>query len=313
MGKRYAIILNPFSFNFTSRLQGRLHEVVNILRNGGENEVAVFFTSSSGDATGLARKTYEDGFDVIVSAGGDGTLNEVANALAGTDAVVGVLPIGITNVFALEMGIPMNPYKAARIILEGQPYRIDLGEANGRKFILMAGAGLEGLAVYGLNLELKKFIGGLAYIISGTLGYFKHKREKIVVRYRDSRGDEKEIEGYEAVISNTSFHGGRFVMSPGARVDDGLLDLCVFKKKGFFRDLLYFIGFFLSLHHKMPSVHLDRGVDFTLHSEGKVYYHVDSEPAGKLPMNVVVVPESLNVILPPGKLSRERLVVEKKK
>ncbi len=308
MGKKYAVILNPFSFNFTTRLQSRLHEVVDILRRGGKNEVAVFFTSSSGDAAALARRAYGNGFDVIVSAGGDGTLNEVANALAGTDATVGVLPIGITNVFALEMGIPMNPYKAAKVILEGQVYRIDLGEANGRKFVLMGGAGLEGLAVYGLNLELKKSIGGLAYVISGALRYFKHRREKIVVKYIDSLGNEKEIEGYEVVISNTSFHGGRFVMSPGARIDDGLLDLCVFRKKGFFIDLSYFLAFFLSLHHKMPTVHLDKGSRFVLSSEGKVYYHVDSEPAGVLPLEVAVVPASLNVILPPGRLSRARLV-----
>lgn len=291
---RFLLVVNPVAFNL-GRIRKKLKKVIRALKAGGKNTVDYIITSAPGHATWVAQRALKEGYDVIIAAGGDGLLNEVVNAISGTSALLGIIPLGITNVFALETGIPMDPIKAVDVILNGKVRKIDVGNANGRKFVLMMGAGLEGLAIFRLNLKLKKRLGGLAYIISGLKNYFRRNPAKIRVKIEDTG---EVIEGYEVVISNTSFHGGTFKMNPEARIDDGIFDICVFERFGLHNDLRYFLSFLLGFHTIYNDVYIGKGTSFYLESDGEVFYHVDSEPAGRLPLRVTIEPASLNVILP---------------
>src|SRR5215472_5670124 len=113
------------------------------LQQGGWR-VEICHTDRPGSASRLAAQAVAAGVDVVISAGGDGTLNEVIQGLAGTDVALGVLPMGTINVWAREVGIPLNLHKAAKVLLDGERRRIDLGITNGRYFLLFAGIGADG-------------------------------------------------------------------------------------------------------------------------------------------------------------------------
>jgi len=128
--------------------------------------VEYFRTERAGDATCLANDAINAGCDVVIVAGGDGTVNEVINSMAGSPVALGILPTGSTNVWATEVGIPLksNLVEAGRILTTGKTVTVDLGQAGRRYFILAAGLGLDGLVASRINLDKKRLWGNMHYI-----------------------------------------------------------------------------------------------------------------------------------------------------
>ncbi|MEK7852118.1 MAG: diacylglycerol kinase family protein, partial [Deltaproteobacteria bacterium] len=145
------------------------------------NTVDIFLTCKRGDALNAAREVRDGRVDLIIAAGGDGTINEVANGLAGSSIPLGIIPLGTVNVFALETGIPMDPLKACDVLLNGTPTRISLGKVNDHHFLLMAGIGFDAYVVYGLDLRLKRLSGRLSYIISGIGRIFTYSGQPLEI------------------------------------------------------------------------------------------------------------------------------------
>ena len=170
--ERCSIIRNP-----ASRRQAkpaRLEAAIEILRDAGWT-VTVTTTSHAGQATQLAREAAANNTDVVIANGGDGTINEIVNGLAGSNTALAVIPGGTANVWAHESRIPKDPAKAVRIVLEGDRRRVDLGVANGRYFLLMAGIGLDAAIIPRVNPWLKRRTGALAYILTGLLTALRTK------------------------------------------------------------------------------------------------------------------------------------------
>lgn len=170
--KRCLIIRNP-----TSRRQlkpAQLDAAVGILRTAGW-DATVSVTERAGHAAEVAREAAAQLIDVVVVNGGDGTINEAVNGLAGTDTALAVLPGGTANVWAKEARIPKDPAKAMRVVLGGERRRIDLGVANGRYFLLMAGVGLDAAIIPRVNPRLKRRAGALAYILAGIVTAIRTK------------------------------------------------------------------------------------------------------------------------------------------
>jgi diacylglycerol kinase family enzyme len=129
----------------------------------------MFCSSQPGDAERVARAAVAQGFEIIVAAGGDGTLNEVVNGITVSGATLGVLPLGTMNVFAEELGLPVNQLEACwEIILSGQTREVDIAQANERLFVQLAGVGLDAQTVQETDFEMERTIGPLSYIISAV-------------------------------------------------------------------------------------------------------------------------------------------------
>ena len=289
--ERAVIIVNPESRN-SRRFKEHRQEILRILES--KFDLYIWETVKPGDGKRLAEKAIDFGASVVISAGGDGTLNEVANACAGRNVRVGILPLGITNVFALAQKIPVNVVKAADIIVKGYEKSVDLGLVNGeRYFHMMLGAGIDGFTIKEMPHEFKKAFGAPAHVMLALIKYPEYDPEPI---YVEIDGQDYGI-GYEVIISNIPNYGGKMKMAPNADPSDGVLDVVIFRESGFVKDISHWLGFLMGVHHKIGSVDIVRGRYVRLLGRN-TYYHVDSEFGGKLPVEVECVHRVLKIIVP---------------
>lgn len=255
-------------------------------------------TSGPGDATQLAARAVADGYELIVAAGGDGTINEVINGLGTSGVPLAILPLGTVNVFARELGIPRKLNAAWRVVESGKVRRVDLAsaEAGGSKryFVQLAGVGFDASAVQRASWELKKRIGPLSYVWAGlqTLaGPVTHI--EVSVNGTGPRG-----RGPAVLIGNGRYYGGSFGVFPEAKLDDGLLDVCVFENGGYLDVLRYAQGVFRGVHTKFRDVHYFQTKELHCHAPASVLFEVDGELAGEAPVRFSVAPRALQVKVP---------------
>lgn len=171
-------------------------------------------THARGDAERYAREAASrDDLDLVAVAGGDGTINEAANGLAGSGMALGIIPMGTANVLAHEIGLTPNPRAIARTLAEGPAREIYLGIANGRRFLLMTGVGTDAWVIAHLNLRLKRWISKLAYGMSAGRMLFTpfHGRYRVIA-------DGKSYETGSVLIAKARCYGGPFVLAPDARL-----------------------------------------------------------------------------------------------
>jgi diacylglycerol kinase (ATP) len=205
-------------------------------------EASLESTATSMHATELAREAARKEYEVVAACGGDGTVSEVANGLAGSSTALAVVPGGTANVWVKEVRIPRDPLAAARLIAEGERRQIDLGLAStegrfasggsDRYFLLMAGVGLDGLVVGTVPEGLKRRLGALAYILHALRCVLSY-RAKAAHLMLD--GQPLETDLYWMVVGNTRSYGGVVDVTCQAAADDGLLDLCLFRRHGLLR------------------------------------------------------------------------------
>lgn len=253
-------------------------------------------TEAAGHATDLAREAVAEGFDVVCALGGDGTVNETLNGLAGTQVPLAIIPIGTVNVLAMELGIPLDPPDAVRLLETGDITSIDLGLANDRYFALMAGVGLDAAVVASLNPAMKRALKEAAFAVQGLARYFVADEPLIRVETR-----ERTVEGYFAVFGNSSNYGGGFGITPLADMRDGLLDVCVLKDKSFLSTISYWTAALLNAHVKHPKVEYFRTEEAyvsCVDEDAEVLVQVDGEVATRLPLSCRVVPRALLVVAP---------------
>jgi diacylglycerol kinase (ATP) len=292
-GQRLAAIFNPHSGG-----GGYLRDVPLIfdaLRGLGY-AVDEFETTEPGDASRLAREAVGAGFDLVCAVGGDGTVNETINGLAGSDVPLAIIPTGTVNVLAMELGIPLEPPDAVKLLGAGTVSWIDLGLAGDRYFALMAGVGMDAAVVASLNPVMKKAFKEAAFAVQGLANYFTKEEPLIRVTC-----EERTVEGYFAVFGNASNYGGGFGITPLADMRDGLLDVCVLKDKSFLTTVWYWTAALINAHIRHPKVEYFRteSADVVTVEEGKeVLVQTDGEVAGKLPLTCRVAPHALRVVVP---------------
>ncbi len=289
------IITNPHSGGGHSQDQQRqLNQVRKKLQQQGWR-VELSQTDGPGSGHRLASQAVAAGVDVVIAAGGDGTLNEVVQGLAGTDVALGVLPMGTMNVWAREVGIPLNLSGALQVLLEGEHRRMDLGSANGRYFLLFAGIGADGKITSMIEHHLLKRLGLFSYIIAGAvvgLGPLDfHLRLRVDGRSFRTRASL-------IIIGNTRLYGGLMTFTGQAYGDDGLLDMCIVRRQGLVGRLRVILNA-LRRHYPLGArVSYERFRTVTIDSPVPVPIQVDGEPAGTLPTVFRVAPQMLTVIVP---------------
>jgi len=284
-------------------------------------------TSRPSEATQLARQAVNRGARVVVAAGGDGTINEVANGLVNTDAALGVLPMGTTNSWALQMGIPaLNPLlpstqaakmiaaleervarplpanyyrkvllNAAQVLIDGRTVSVDMGELSGRYFLMWAGIGFDAAIAESIPLKEKKALGSWAYVLPAIESASRYSGTDA---WLDLDGKVIKVNTPFVVVSNIQLYGGMIAIGAKACVNDGKLDVCVFKGGGFFTFVQQAMKVLAHKHLEDPQVEYYQCHEIAVESAHSLPVHVDGEPCARTPVTIRTVPSSLKVIVP---------------
>jgi len=251
-------------------------------------------TLQSGEAEALARHAVEEGFMRIVAAGGDGTVTQVANGLAGSNATLGVLPMGSVNVFAMELGLPLHNLQRCWEIIEDTSVRlVDLPSANGKYFVQLGGVGLDAQVVKETSLAFKRSFGPLSYLISAA---------QIAARQPPKLFIESEHtsleEGSFVLVGNGRLYGGPFPFFKQAIIDDGLFDVVVFKRLGYLEIIRYLQDVVFSSDINAPEIEYFQTRRLRITSEQDVPLELDGEFAGNCPVDFRIRERALRVLAP---------------
>lgn len=269
---KHIVIFNPAARGEKSR---RARRFLDLLRQAG---IEVWSTRAPGEAGALAAAAQANGASAILAAGGDGTLNEVVNGIAPSDTPVGLIPLGTANVFARELGLPLQPRAAWECIREGWTRRVDLGfiEHNGQRryFVQLAGIGFDAAAVRAARWEQKKQFGPLAYVLAGLEVLRQSPCPPAIL------------------IGNGRYYGGPFRVFPRAQLTDGKLDICIFERPG-----LHLVWPVLTGRH-VHRADVQYFQTDSFEHDGEWWVEVDGELAGTTPVRFGVLPRALCVIAP---------------
>ena len=249
-------------------------------------------TSRRGEAETLARHAASEGFQKIVAAGGDGTINEVVNGIAGTDVALGLLPLGTMNVFATELGLPANDLgRCWDIIREDRTRLIDLPSANGKHFVQLAGVGLDAQVVQETSRTFKRNFGPLSYLISAA-----QIAGRQPPRLRIESENATTEEGSFVLVGNGRFYGGRLPFFKQAVIDDGRLDVLVFKRLNYLEIIRYLQNVIFTSHITAPEVEYFQTTRLRVSSEEPVPVEIDGELCGGCPVEFTIQPRGLRVL-----------------
>lgn len=254
----------------------------------------VAYTKGPGDATALSRQAVSDGYKTIISAGGDGTINETINGMAGSDSALGVIPMGTGNALARELGLSLNPVRAASMLANTTSRKIHLGIANGRYFVVGAGIGFDALMMERVDRSykgLKRRLGVILYIIAGieTLYAYNHPKIRFIIDGEEHMGE------YGLVVKSNA---GRFKFAKSISLDDPSLLLCLFKHVKTIPFLRYWLSVLSGDPVNSEEIAYIRGKEIYVSSDDPVPVHVDGEVIGKLPVKISLVEDGLNLLFP---------------
>jgi YegS/Rv2252/BmrU family lipid kinase len=289
MPLRLKLIANPIS---GGDARPRIDLAMTLLTELGA-EVELFLTSARGDARRVAGEAKAQGFDRVVAAGGDGTLNEVVSGVFWDPLPVAFLPFGTVNVFALETGIPFDLNGACRLAVTGAVQPISLGQIDDELFLLMASAGWDAEAVARVRPGVKRVFGRLAYAVSALETFLLHPANKLTLKLPD--GTTRS--GYGVVVSNCRYYGGRYVVTPQASLLSDTLAIALLRKPG--RLAMFGFATRLLLGRSQP----DTVVEFLnlshvdISGDG-IAIQVDGDASGRLPVRIRSLPEAISMVLP---------------
>jgi len=289
--------------------------------------VQLVTTDRAGQATQVAHQAAEAGHDLVVAIGGDGTVGEVANGLVGTETILGVIPAGTTNVWALQMNIPCLPPWHPRkvvdrmladleelgwhrpagipswlsgaflVLLNSEVRAVDMGRIGDRYFLLWGGVGLDARVTESVSLEDKRRFGFLAFIAATLSVAVDYTGARTTLATRDR---EIEDEMLLVVAANTRLYGGILEMAPTALLDDGLLDICVFKGDRFGMTLRHVTALLAGRHVGEPNFDYLKVDYLRVNASPPQPVHADDEVCGGTPVDITVAPRSLRVAVPPS-------------
>lgn len=298
MYEHISLIYNPYAGGLRSAKLERLDRAERALAAQG-HRVSRHATLGPRTAGSIATDCLRNGSDLIVAAGGDGTINEVASGMIGSTVPMGVLPAGTANVLANEIGVGRSMERAARNLIGCVPRRVSMGrlrfsDGTAQHFLLMAGAGLDAHIVFHLDAGLKARFGKGAYWLGG-FQQFGRKLEEFEVE-----ADGARTTCSFALISKVRNYGGDLEIAREVRIMDEEFEVVLFAGANSFRYFVYLAGVAANRLRTLPGVTIYRASHVRLLPQNghPVHLQVDGEYAGKLPATVSSEQDSLMLMIP---------------
>jgi len=286
---RLQLIANPVAGRGAAAL---IHQARQRLLDSGHT-VELFLTKGRGDAERYAALAASAGFDRIVVAGGDGTVNEALNGMTADSPPLAIIPLGTTNVLALETGLPRRFKEVCDLAVHGVPTLIHLGLADQRRFALMVGVGFDAAVVHGVDLRLKRALGKGAYLVSTCRAWLWPANTPLQIV--DDTGQTHH--GYGAIIGNARCYGGRFTMTPQASLFADSLEVCLILRPG--RLALLRAGLALLTGRPLLPPWGEHFRSRRLEVDGSgIPVQIDGDDAGFLPRVFSMNPFAIRLMLP---------------
>jgi diacylglycerol kinase (ATP) len=292
------IIANPTSGSYKREKQ-QIEETVTYLQNDGW-DVELKLTENQGDGRKFTKEAVKQGLDIVVAVGGDGTINEIIQELAGSQTALGVLPSGTVNVWARETGIPLENAGAREILLKGQIRSIDLGRVNDRYFLLMSTIGFDAEVTHAVEKKPIKRLGIFGYIALGTWLGIGYPNFQVVLQLGKRT---RRIQVLQVVIGNTQLYAGTIKFTWQAKFDDGILDVCVVRSTTLLQRFGILFDFLLRRPQRQQWVRYETADLVKVHTKDPVAIQVDGDPAGYTrgsgePTTFAIAHKALKVIVP---------------
>ena len=288
------IILNPIA--------GSVKDVDSIReRLSALQPARLFISEKPGEIENLARESVEAGFEQIVSAGGDGTLNEVVNgiAAAGGGIILALVPLGTGNDFARTLGVPIDIDDAIEHILRGQICEIDLVRVTSdlvRYFVNVSSGGFSGLVDEKLTPEMKKTWGPLAYLRSAAAAFPQLRGYTTRVTLDDIEALELDL--YNVIVANGRYVAGGIPVAPEADITDGLLDVILLPERGKADLVLLAAQILVGKHLTSDAIIFHRAKKIGIRSKPGMWFNVDGELIGNEPATFELLPKALRCVVP---------------
>ena len=301
------LIHNPNAGNGGNARRRLIEQARRILSAGGiEAELAE--TTGPGHATEIAQQATRDGRELVITCGGDGTLNEVVNGLAtltnGHRVPLALLPGGTANILAKELALPWDIPRAAKQLVGAELREIALGLATPlerpekrRFFLSVAGAGPDGMIVYSVDLGLKARVGILAYWWQGACEVLRYT----FPRFRVRAGD-RQVEGTLVIVGRTKNYGGPFKITDQADLFEDQFEVMALTTQSGLRYLSYLPTLWMGNLRKEEDVHFWKADTLVCEplDDKPVYAQLDGEPFARLPVEFSIVPRALKLLVPPS-------------
>jgi YegS/Rv2252/BmrU family lipid kinase len=297
------VIANPAAGTLKGR---RLNKAILALERLG-CWVKLRETTKPGDATTIAREARSGELDVVVAAGGDGTINEVANGLSGTGVALGIIPLGTANVLAIEAGIPRDPVKAAQVIATGQPRVLRMGEVRAsaetplggpRRFVMMAGAGFDAHVVDTVDLDLKRRTGKFAYVWRTLKSALTYDFPEVAVRVETPDGRISDHAVATAVVCNGKHYGGPFVAAPRADISADTFQVILLPRPGLANVARYAVALAMGRLPHLPEVTILEAAKVDITVKGAEPLQADGDTVAHMPVTIAMAPDAVNLIVP---------------
>ncbi len=314
--RKAALFYNPLSGRRRERRLADVRAALAVLQQAGI-EATAEPTRGQADAAGQARHAIAGGCDTILACGGDGTAHDVLQGMAGSQAALGVIPLGTANALAHDLGLPLNAVGAARALLTAKPRRIALGRVEytdlernrgSRFFTVAAGIGADAHLFYKLNPLVKGHLGMAAYYAKATRLWLTHPMEKFAVEmHTDSPITVSQIEVSQLLsVRIRNFGGVLRELAPGAALDRNDLRLVLFRTRSRWAYLQYIIRGLVGAQWSVSGIDLAHSlkidcrhrVDAT--ADSRIFVEADGELLGTLPATISIVPDALALLFPCG-------------
>ena len=260
------------------------------------------FTEKSGDALGLARSAADAGARLVVAVGGDGTLHEVMNGVLGSAATVGLIPYGTGNDFARALGLYGSLEVACRTLTAGVVCRVDVGVIEGmgtdgpRHFLVLAGAGYDARTAQTVNSGIRFLSGPLAYVWGAILTLARFKPFTLTLTLDDA--PPRTLSAMFVSFANAETTGGGMKIAPGAKVDDGALDICLVAEVSKPTLLYNLTQIFSGSHLRCSAVSLHRARHIAVSADPPQPLLIDGEVRGTTPATITLLPAALPFLVP---------------
>ncbi|SET69418.1 diacylglycerol kinase [Natronincola peptidivorans] len=280
-------------------VQKNIPKLVEVLNEDANREVDIYYTSKKFDARNKAEKSCYNQYDLIITIGGDGTVNEVINGMMQSDKKpkLAIYPAGTVNDFGTYLKIPRNIEEFGKMLIRNNSTKVDVGVSGDRYFLNVAAAGLLPEVAHKVSSEAKTVLGKFAYYIEGIKEFSKQLFKPMRVKlYINGKEEEKEILFF--ILANSPSVGGFSYLVPEARIDDGYLDLLMVEYSQLKDVAGMFIKALTGNHANHPALKYLQVQEISILTDNRIDLDLDGELGGSLPASFKVEKQALEIIIP---------------